>query len=320
MSPLQLRSSKSGVRTRKQKAADESSSSSSSVICSVVVPAYKECENLQELSRRVMAAMVDAGWKKEQVELIVVDDNSRDGSVEVIEQLAKGGKNGQQESLPVKIIVRTKERGLSSAVLHGFRSARGLLLLCMDADLQHPPEAVPKLFAAIDDGQHTQNSTSASASANAGVSNFVIGTRYGGDGFSVDKNWPLHRQIVSKGARLLARPLSPLSDPMTGFFALPRKVLNVALENGNVNDVGFKICLELAVKTGVPEPAEVPIHFGVRVHGESKLTGKVILSYLGHLYQLYMFKFPYLIPTIGAALCSIIYYLATRYLLESKSS
>ncbi|OQR98866.1 hypothetical protein ACHHYP_07743 [Achlya hypogyna] len=238
------------------------------IAASIVVPTYKECANLHELVTRVFAALGPA--RAAITEIIVVDDNSADGSEDVINKLAASGMN-------VRIIVRTTERGLSSAVLRGFKEARGKLLLCMDADLQHPPESVPALIDAIDPA--------------LGKAEFVIGTRYGGAGFSVDKDWPLHRQLASSGARMLARPLSALSDPMTGFFGLPTEVLARA-KAGDINPIGFKIALELFVKCRVVRHAEVPINFGVRVHGESKLTGKVIIQYLRHLYDLYDFAYP----------------------------
>ncbi|OQR93278.1 hypothetical protein THRCLA_22322 [Thraustotheca clavata] len=234
----------------------------------IVVPTYKECANLEELVTRVFKALGDDRAKT--TEIIVVDDNSSDGSEDVIKKLASKGYN-------VQIIVRTTERGLSSAVLRGFKEARGQLLLCMDADLQHPPESVPELIDAIDPAK--------------GNAEFVIGTRYGGAGFSVDKDWPLHRKLASSGARMLARPLSALSDPMTGFFGLPAEVF-ARPRAGEINPIGFKIALELFVKCRVKRHAEVPINFGVRLHGESKLTGKVIVQYLQHLYDLYDFAYP----------------------------
>eukprot|EP00294_Goniomonas_avonlea_P016965 CAMPEP_0114566850 /NCGR_PEP_ID=MMETSP0114-20121206/15132_1 /TAXON_ID=31324 /ORGANISM="Goniomonas sp, Strain m" /LENGTH=142 /DNA_ID=CAMNT_0001753329 /DNA_START=60 /DNA_END=485 /DNA_ORIENTATION=+ len=141
-----------------------------------------------------------------QAELIVVDDNSRDGSEEAVNELAK--------TYNVRIIVRTKERGLSSAVLRGFQEAKGDYLVCMDADLQHPPEKVPEMLAALEKHE------------------YALGTRYG-DGFNVDKDWPMYRQIMSQGARALARPLTPLSDPMSGFFGLRRSTFERGAASAN---------------------------------------------------------------------------------------
>ena len=245
-----------------------------SVVYSIIVPAFKEVENVQPLIRQVF----DALKKKDldsKAEMIIVDDNSRDGTEEKVNEMAKAG-------YPVKVIVRTNERGLSSAVLHGFKLSRGRVLACMDADLQHPPEAVPSLLLAIDASeQPSQNSTV-----------FAIGTRYGPGTGAIDPNWPLYRRIISNGARLLARPLTSLSDPMTGFFVINRSVFEAHAKQ--VNPIGFKIALELYMKCGIRKHEEVPIVFGVRVAGHSKLSSKVMIGYLRHLIELYSYRPPIL--------------------------
>uniref|UniRef100_A0A6B2LEG7 Dolichol-phosphate mannosyltransferase subunit 1 n=1 Tax=Arcella intermedia TaxID=1963864 RepID=A0A6B2LEG7_9EUKA len=213
-----------------------------------------------------MVQQVFAALKKhnleEVTEMTIVDDNSNDGTVQKVEELKK--------SYPVDILVRTTEKGLSSAVLRGFELSRGEYLLCMDADLQHPPEKVPDMLLAFREKDVE----------------FVLGTRYGGKAFAVDKDWPWYRKVISQGARALARPLTPLTDPMSGFFAIRKDVLQRAK---NINNVGFKIALELYVKSRVKKHVEVPIFFGLRVAGESKLTGKVMLHYTQHLLELYPF-------------------------------
>ncbi|ORX96115.1 dolichol phosphate beta-d-mannosyltransferase-like protein [Basidiobolus meristosporus CBS 931.73] len=246
---------------------------------SVVVPTFREVGNIEQLTKRVYAALQE-NQMENTTEIIIVDDNSRDGTEELVNKLAS-------EGYPVRVIVRTTERGLSSAVLRGFNEAQGELLLCMDADLQHPPEKVPEMLQAID-------------AAKSGAE-FAIGTRYAADEFVVDENWPLYRQVVSKGARLMARPLTPLSDPMTGFFSIRREAYRRAR---NVNSIGFKICLELYVKSEIRKHAEVPIMFGVRTVGESKLSGKVIINYLKQLQELYLYKHPIL--SVAAVLLAII--------------
>ena len=244
----------------------------SSVKFSIIVPAYKEQGNLKELTEQVFEALQQyAGGKydyktKKNVEMVIVDDNSRDGSVEVVEELKKRG-------YPVDIIVRTKERGLSSAVIHGFKNAKGDFLMCMDADLQHPPKSVPKLFDALQKSNIE----------------FTCGTRYG-DGVEISKDWPVHRRVISWGARILARPLTPLSDPMSGFFALRRDIFERGV-NGQLSPLGYKIALELYVKCGVTKFNEVGFNFQTRLAGESKLTSKVMIHYLKHLQTLYMFSY-----------------------------
>lgn len=236
-----------------------------SITNSVIVPAYKEKLNIKPLTIRLFAALGNEGSKN--TELIFVDDNSQDGSVEEVEELKKQGYN-------VKIIVRTTERGLSSAVLKGFHDAQGEYLICMDADLQHPPESVPSLFDSLK------------------THPFVIGTRYA-PGVGIDKDWPLYRRVISSTARMMARPLTTASDPMSGFFGLQKKYLSQAKE-GDVNSKGFKIALELLAKLPLPsnEPiGEIPFSFGVRTEGESKLSGKVVIQYLEQLKELYVFRF-----------------------------
>lgn len=253
------------TKIRKQPTASASSSSSSAPSCSVIVPAFRENLNIRPLVTRLSSAF-SSHPDLSNTEIIIVDDNSRDGSVETVSAL-------QHEGYNVRIVVRTSERGLSSAVVRGFREARGERMICMDADLQHPPEAVPSLLLALDDRK-----------------TFVLGTRYGA-GVSMDKDWPLHRRIISSGARMLALPLTSASDPMSGFFGITKR--SFANADQDINAQGFKIALDLLVKSGVESNAiaEVPFSFGLRQEGESKLDGKVMLKYVEQLVELYRFRF-----------------------------
>lgn len=222
---------------------------------SVVVPTFREAENLPVLIPAVARAIAASGLSHE---IIIVDDNSRDGSEQVIAEL--GREHG------ARILVRTRERGLSSAVIHGFSHALGRVLVCMDADLSHPPETVPLLAGAI----------------LAGEADFVLGSRYVA-GASVESGWSFYRRLNSLVATLLARPLTRLSDPMSGFFALRRE----AFESADALDpVGYKIALELLVKARPERCMETPIHFRDRLHGESKLTLKQQLLYVQHVGRL----------------------------------
>ena len=239
------------------------------VKATVVVPTYKEVDNLRALITRVFSSLDQTEWKG-VTEMIIVDDNSKDGSEEVVKEMERKGYR-------VRMIVRENERGLSSAVLKGFEEAEGELLVCMDADLQHPPEAVPLVL----------NSLISSSSSSPSVE-FVIGTRYGGAN-SIDKDWPLYRRIFSWGARVLSRPLTSLSDPMSGFFGVHRSVLERGKKD--LSGVGFKIGLEIYVKCRVSSFSEVPIVFGLRNAGYSKLSSKVMVLYLQHLVELYSFSY-----------------------------
>ncbi|KAH9582164.1 Glycosyltransferase 2-like [Trypanosoma melophagium] len=236
-----------------------------SVKYSIVVPTYKEYGNIEPLTRQLFAALRDAGFAADAVEMIIVDDNSQDGSVEAVRRL-------EGEGYPVSIAVRKTERGLSGAVIHGLTAARGTFLLVMDADLQHPPVDAPRLLRALE----------------RPAVEFVCGTRYGG-GVAIDRDWPLYRRIISWGARLLARPLTPLSDPMSGFFAIRKDVFLRGADA--LNPIGYKIALELFVKCRVKKYEEVGFNFSTRTIGESKLTGKVALHYLKHLQALYVYSY-----------------------------
>ncbi len=148
----------------------------------------------------------------------------------------------------------------------------------MDADLSHPPEAVPELVAKIAGDE----------------ADFCIGSRYT-EGGRTKEDWGLLRKINSLGATWLARPLTSARDPMAGFFCLTRETYERAKAAG-LNPVGYKIALEIMIKADCRRVAEVPIEFSDRLHGESKLTLTQQLLYLQHLYRLYRFRLPWLLP------------------------
>lgn len=225
---------------------------------SIVVPTYKEVENIPHLIERVRLLKEDHGL---ELELIFMDDQSRDGSVEAV---AAAGLDW------VRIIERDGERGLSPAVIDGFHAARHPLLVCMDCDLSHPPEVIPQMVLALSSGQQ-----------------FVLGSRYVPGG-STDDDWGFLRWLNSRVATLLARPLTVAKDPMSGFFALRKADFDRAEA---LNPVGYKIALELIVKCGFENVGEVAIHFTDRVHGESKLSFKEQLKYLQHVRRLYIHRF-----------------------------
>ena len=245
---------------------------------SIVVPTYKEAENIPRLTKQLFAALREADIP---AELIIVDDDSRDGTEVVVGTLAA--------EYPIRLIMRIDERGLSSAVLRGFSEARHDILLCMDADLSHPPRSVPDVIAPI-----------------AGkTAEFCIGSRYTAGG-STRNDWGLLRKLNSIGATLLARPLTSASDPMAGFFCLRREVLNHAEQEG-LNPIGYKIALEILIKARCTRIAEVPIEFADRLHGKSKLTFRQQLLYLRHLVRLYCFHWPIAAPVVAiVALAAIV--------------
>ncbi len=223
---------------------------------SIVIPTYHEVANLPVVVPQIMAAMEPSG---RAFEILVVDDDSRDGTDAVMAELA--------DSTPARLIVRTAPRDLSQAVLDGLRQARGEILVVMDADLSHPPGKIPELIAALEQPP----------------TDMVIGSRYVAGGRT--ENWAGHRWLNSYVATLLARPLSgSILDPMSGFFALRRSTLERATY---LNPVGYKIGLELICRCECRHVVEVPIHFPDRAAGKSKLNLEQQARYLIHLDRLY---------------------------------
>jgi len=225
---------------------------------SIIIPTYKEVLNFPQLTAQIDQSLRDANIK---YEVIFVDDDSRDGSIEQIDNLIT------KFNYPLKIIVRTTERGLSSAVLRGFQEAKYETLLVMDADLQHNPIYIPSLVLPIINGN----------------ADFSVGSRHTHGGGIED--WPIHRKLISWGATFIARPLIPCTDPMSGFFALSKETLNRAKV---LNPLGYKIGLELMVRCDVQNINEVPIIFKDRQLGESKLNLRTNALYLLHVSQLYI--------------------------------
>jgi dolichol-phosphate mannosyltransferase len=244
------------------------------VAASVIVPAYREQPNLPVLVERTFRALREAGIT---AELIIVDDNSQDGTEETIRQL--------QADYPVRLIVRREERGLATAVMAGMAAAQHDCFVVLDADLQHPPEIIPALVRKLGEGGH----------------DMVIGTRYGGG--AIDEDWPFLRRLVSRVATLMARPLVRLSDPMSGFFAIPRSTWERAAE---LDPVGYKIALEIYVKGRCRHPGEVPIQFAARAGGESKLSFAEQVRYVRHLFRLYRFRFPWLMRVAVVAILIVL--------------
>jgi dolichol-phosphate mannosyltransferase len=226
---------------------------------SIVFPTYNEARNIQEVLRRASEALGKAG---EDHELVVVDDSSPDRTADLAQALAN--------ELPVRVLRRPGRQGLATAVVAGWRIARGDVLGVMDADLQHPPEVLTPLARAL----REQNV------------DVAIATRAGpGGGSAADWSWT--RRLTSWGARHLAacvlpRTLAEVSDPMSGMFlARARTLQGVRLE-----PTGYKILLEVLGKAHYREMVEVPFVFQARSLGSSKLGLRESLQYLAHLWRL----------------------------------
>ncbi len=239
---------------------------------SLILPTYNEAENLPDLLTEIVGAMGGIPF-----EVVVVDDDSPDRTWEVAELLS--------EDRPyLRVLRRMGRRGLSSAVLAGFRIAQGDVLAAMDSDGQHDPALLPRLYAAVQSGAA-----------------LAIGSRYVPGG-SVE-GWARARHAASYIATGLAWLACPrrVRDPMSGFFALDRRTF-AALDT-RVHPRGFKILLEfLALLPSGARVAEVPLAFRLRRRGESKLNARVEAQYLWQICSLLLRRFRWLLPIAAVSL------------------
>ena len=226
-------------------------------VVSIIIPTYNERHGIAELVDSIVERFQQAGVTGE---IVVVDDNSPDGTWQVAEELS--------QSRPVRVLRRAGKLGLSSAVIDGFKVARGSVLGVMDADGSHDPATIPQLInAVVRDGY-----------------DLAVGSRYIPGGHI--KDWPMLRLIISKGAVLLASPLTPIKDITSGFFFMRREVI----DGVKLNPIGFKIGLEVFVKGRFSRFCEVPYTFVNRVQGKSKLTLKQMWEYVVQLFDLVVFR------------------------------
>lgn len=221
---------------------------------SIIIPTFNERDTLRILVNKILGILAD-------IEIIIVDDNSPDGTGKLADNLAKKYKN-------IKVVHRKKRLGLSSAIILGFDNSKGKIVGVIDGDLSHPPEAIPKLIEPIIKKE----------------SDFVIGSR-NIEGGGVE-TWLLHRRIISKLATLLVKPLTKVRDPLSGFFFLKKDVIN----NINFTSKGYKICLEILVKGHYKNVLEVPYKFRNRELGDSKLNMLEYLNFVKDVINLIRYK------------------------------
>jgi dolichol-phosphate mannosyltransferase len=231
----------------------------SSLKFSIVIPTYNEAGGIERLVRAL-----DAVFKANALdgEIIVVDDNSPDGTGAIVDRLAA--------EFPVKCLHRPGKLGLSSGVIDGWKFARpdSQALGAMDADFSHDIDILPRMVTALEQGY-----------------GLAIGSRYvPGGGIT---NWPWKRIVTSKVACMLARPLTNVKDITSGYFLVKRE----ALEGVQLDPIGFKIGLEVVAKAHYGKALEVPYVFTDRIVGQSKLNEKEIFNYLKQLRKLYAARF-----------------------------
>jgi len=222
---------------------------------SIVIPTYNEAGGIERLIRALNDVFKQHGLNGE---IIIVDDNSPDGTGTIVDRLAS--------ELPVKCVHRPGKLGLSSGVIEGWRVARpeSEALGAMDADFSHDIAILPKMVRALEDGY-----------------GLAVGSRYvRGGGIT---NWPWQRIVMSKVACAIAQPLTRIKDITSGYFLVRRS----AIEDVHLDPIGFKIGLEVIAKGHYGKALEIPYVFTDRVSGESKLNEKEIFNYLKQLRKLY---------------------------------
>lgn len=223
---------------------------------SIIVPTYNERDRLGDLVRAIFEAYAAEGLDGE---LVIVDDNSPDGTGALADDLA--------QRFNVRVIHRAGKLGLGTAVIEGFAAASAPVVGVIDADLSHPPHALPRMLAVM----------------RAHEADMVIGSRYIPGGGT--HNWGPGRLLMSRAACVMARAVTPVRDATSGFFLIRRDLASgVKISAG-----GFKICLELLVRGRPPVVVEVPYVFEGRTAGESKMNLREALGYLDQLKDLRRF-------------------------------
>ena len=222
---------------------------------SVIIPTYNEKENLPLLFSGICNAI-----GKYDYEVVVVDDNSPDGTGELARRISKVRPQ-------VKVLIRRKKKGLASAVLDGLKKAEGDFAAVMDADLQHPPELLPVMIEEAMKG-----------------GDLIIASRYVKGGGV--EGWNILRRIESKAAIKIAHITVPVTrrvkDPISGYFLYHRQKVDEA----ELNPIGYKILLEILAKGHFNNIVEVPYTFKRRRKGRSKLNWRVQIDYIKQLLQI----------------------------------
>lgn len=225
----------------------------------LVVPTLHEAANIGQVLERVRASLDPVGVP---YELIVVDDDSQDGTENIVKEIAV--QDGR-----VRLLVRRGEHGLAGAISDGWKHSQAEVVGVIDADLQHPPELLPKMWEKMQAG-----------------CDLVVASRYAEAGSM--PGWNPLRRAVSELGIMLAKPLQRrairVKDPLSGFFLVRRRCL-AGLE---LQRHGFKLLLEILVRGNLGSVAEVPFVFGTRQGGESKAslgTGLHYFYLLGRLWR-----------------------------------
>lgn len=216
-------------------------------ILSIIIPCYCEEQNVRPLINALEKTLSGIAW-----EIIFVDDNSPDGTIHTVRKIAALDRR-------VRGIVRMGRRGLSSAVTEGILSSSATFVAVMDGDLQHDESCLLPMLAALRDDKY----------------DLAVASRHvlGGDSGGLSGFW---RRFISRLGNLVAMSASaPINDPMSGFFLMRQRDFEALAPR--LTGHGFKILFEIIMTS--PKPLrikECPMIFRERVHGESKMTPRII--------------------------------------------
>ena len=229
---------------------------------SIILPTYNESQNIISLLKSISENIP----KNIKTQTIIFDDNSPDKTGKIVEEYIKNLKNLANHSIDV--IHRKTKTGLSSAILNGISHAQGEHIIVMDSDFSHPPQIIPKMLESL----RTQY-------------DIVIASRYVKGGNIL--NWPFKRKIISKFATSIAKYFLNIDtkDPLSGCFAFKKNII----KDLNFDAIGFKILLELLVKSDSNKIKEIPYTFTDRKFGSSKLDSKTMFDYVKSIWNLYRY-------------------------------
>ena len=230
---------------------------------SIIIPTYNESENIVQ----VLKSIGEHIPKDIATEAIVVDDNSPDGTGKIVEDYINDAQN--KTGYTIGVIHRKTKSGLSSAILDGIQHSTGETIVIMDSDFSHPPKIIPQLIEEIKTSK----------------CDIVIASRFVPGG--AINGWSTKRKLISKTAKGIAKAGLGVneSDPMSGFFAFRRKIL----EGIKFDAIGYKMLLEILVKTKGAKVKEIPYTFTDRTHGSSKLDSSTMLDYIKSVWRLYRY-------------------------------
>ena len=216
----------------------------------VITTTLNEEKNIERLIKGVHEDLQD------DYVLVVVDDNSQDRTQEIVKRLSR--------DYPVKLLARPCKMGIASAIVDGIKFQPADYYITMEADLSHPPTRLVQI-------RHFLKTY-----------DLVVMSRYISGGRT--EGWPLSRRVISWGANLLSRPLTPIKDRTTGFIGIKAECL------GELNPIGMHFAIECFVKANYVSYKEMPYIFVHRHEGSSKFNWKECWIYLKHLWRLYQFK------------------------------